>query len=60
MPQVMLTQHQINLIAEACDTAVDERAYFLEQDVRLALAQALREMGRPREADLMSGSRVIW
>ena len=53
MPNVALTQLQIELIAWACDTAVNEHARFLEDDVRLALAQALRSMGKQGEADLI-------
>ncbi len=53
MPHVALTQYQIDLIAEAIDAAVNERARFLDDDVRLALAQALRAMGKLREAELM-------
>ena len=53
VPHVALTQYQIDLIAEAIDAAVNERARFLDDDVRLALAQALRAMGKLREAELM-------
>ena len=53
MRHVVLTQHQIDLVAEACDTAANEHARFLENDVRLALAHALRAMGKVREAELI-------
>ncbi len=53
MANVSLTQKQIDWISEACVAAVDERARFLEDDVRLALAQALYAMNKPNEAALI-------
>ncbi len=53
MPSVELTQLEIDLVAEACDTAANEHARFLADDVRLALAQALRAMGKQCEAGLI-------
>ena len=53
MPDIAMTQYQIDLIAEACDTAANEHARFLEKDVRLALAHVLRAMGKVREAELI-------
>jgi hypothetical protein len=53
LANVSLTQKQIDWISEACVVAVDERACFLEEDVRLALAQALYAMNRPNEAALI-------
>ncbi len=51
--QITLMHYQIELIAEACDTAANEHARFLANDVRLALAHALRAMGKMREAELI-------
>ena len=53
MPKVVLTQTQIDFLAEACSTAVNEHARFLDDDVRRALAQALQGMGRHEESLLM-------
>lgn len=53
MPNVILTQSQINFIAEACSTAVNEDARFLDDEVRLSLAQALHAMGKPEELMLI-------
>ncbi len=53
MPDIKMTQYQIDLVAEACDTAVNEHSRFLENDVRLALAHVLRAMGKVREAELI-------
>ena len=53
MPHIVLAQDQIDLVAEACDTAANEHARFLEHDVRLALAHALRAMGKVRKAELI-------
>lgn len=53
MPNVILTQSQINFIAEACSTAVNEDARFLEDEVRLSLARALHAMGKSEESTLI-------
>jgi len=53
MSYVALTNFQIDLVAEAIEVAVNEHARFLEDDVLLALAQALRAMGKQREAELI-------
>ncbi len=53
MSYVALTKLQIDLVAEAIEVAVNEHARFLEDDVLLALAQALRAMGKQREAELI-------
>ncbi len=53
MSHVALTKLQIGLIVEAIEVAVNEHARFLEDDVLLALAQALRAMGKQREAELI-------
>lgn len=57
MAYVSLTQEQIDWIADACVAAVDEHARFLEDDVRLALAQALVAMNKPREAASIEPAR---
>ena len=51
MPYFALTQTQIDLVTEACETAVNEHARFLDDDVRSALAQALRAVGKPCAAE---------
>ena len=56
MPKVVLTQMQIDTIAEACSTAVNEHARFLDDEARRRLAQALRAMGKPAESTLMEPS----
>ena len=56
MPNVVLTQAQIDTIAEACSTAVNEHARFLDDEVRRALAQALQAMGKPAESVLIGPS----
>ncbi len=56
MPKVALTQTQIDFLAEACSTAVNEHALFLDDEVRRALAQALHAMGRPHESSLIEPS----
>lgn len=53
MPNVILTQSQIDSIAEACSTAINEDARFLDDEVRLSLAQALHAMGKPKESTLI-------
>ena len=53
MPQVVLTQTQINFLAEACSTAVNEHARFLDDEVRRVLAQALHAMGKSEESSLL-------
>ncbi len=53
MPHIILAQDQIDIVAEACETAANEHARFLEKDVRLALAHVLRAMGKVREAELI-------
>ncbi|MEE8297035.1 MAG: hypothetical protein V3R26_04305 [Hyphomicrobium sp.] len=50
MPNVTLSQSQIDSLAQACQAAVDEFADFLDEDVRMTLAQALYAMNKPREA----------
>lgn len=50
MVQVKLSPAQIEWIAKACEVASGNDDRFLEDDVRRLLAQALRAMGRPREA----------
>ena len=56
MPNVVLTQSQIDTLAEACNTAVNEHARFLEDDVRRALAQALHALGKPEESSRIEPS----
>ncbi len=53
MPKVILTQSQINTIADACSTAVNEHARFLDDEVRRSLAQALHAMGKPAASNLI-------
>ncbi len=53
MPNVVLTQSQIDSIAEACSAAVNEYAHFLDDEVRRTLAQALHAMGKPEESTLI-------
>lgn len=53
MPKVVLTQTQIDTIAEACSTAVNEHARFLDDEVRRALAQALQALGKSAESTLI-------
>jgi hypothetical protein len=53
MPKVVLTQTQIDTIAEACSTAVNEHARFLDEEVRRALAQALHALGKSTESTLI-------
>ncbi len=53
MPNVVLTQSQIDFLAEACSTAINEHARFLDDEVRRTLAQALHAMGKPEEWSLM-------
>jgi hypothetical protein len=50
MPKVVLTQIQIDTLADACSTAINEHARFLDDDVRRALAEALHAMGKPKES----------
>lgn len=50
MPRVTLSQSQIDFLAEACQVVVNEHARFLDDDVRLILAEALYAMNKPREA----------
>lgn len=50
MPNVVLTQSQIDSLADACSAAVDEHARFLDDEVRLALADALRALGKLEES----------
>ncbi len=50
MPNVVLTQTQIDFIAEACNTAVSEHARFLDDEVRRVLAQALDALGKQEES----------
>ncbi len=56
MPNVVLTQSQIDTLAEACNTAVNEHARFLEDDVRRALAQTLLALGKPEESSQIEPS----
>ena len=56
MPNVALTHHEIDLVAEACDTAVNEHSRFLENDTRRDLARALRAMGKVSEAEAIEPS----
>ncbi len=58
MPNVVLTQSQIDHLAEACSTAVNEHARFLEDDVRRALAQALHALGKPEESSQIEPSDI--
>ena len=53
MPSVVLTQAQIDSIAEACSAAVNESAQFLDDDVRKTLAEAMQALGKARESTLM-------
>ena len=53
MPKVVLTQIQIDSLADACSTAVNEHARFLENDVRLELARALQALGKRKESSLI-------
>ncbi len=53
MSYVALTQLQIDLVAEAFEVAINEHARFLEDDALQAIAQALRAMGKQREAELI-------
>ena len=50
MPNVVLTQTQIDFITEACNTVVSEHARFLDDEVRRTLAQALRALGKREES----------
>ncbi len=56
MPNVVLTQLQIDFLADACSTAVNEHARFLDDEVRRALALALDAMGKPAESTLIEPS----
>ena len=58
MPKVDLTQIQIDSLAEACNTAVNEHARFLENDVRRALAEALHALGKPEESSQIEPREV--
>jgi hypothetical protein len=51
MPRVVLSQKQIDTVAEACTTAINEHAVFLDDEVRRRLAQALQAMGKTTELD---------
>ena len=53
MPNVVLTQSQIDFLTEACSTAVNEHARFLDDEVRRTLAQALDALGKPEESTLI-------
>ena len=53
MPKVVLTQTQIDSLANACSTAVNEHARFLEDDVRRELARALHALGKRKESFLI-------
>ena len=53
MPNVILTQSQIDSVAEACSAAVNEYAYFLDDEMRRTLAQALHALGKPEESTLI-------
>ncbi len=53
MPNVVLTQSQIDFLAEACRTAVDEHARFLDDEVRRDLARALHALGKLEESKLI-------
>jgi hypothetical protein len=50
MPKITLTQTQIDSLADACNTAVNEHARFLEDDVRRELARALKALGKGEES----------
>jgi len=53
MPKVVLTQTQIDSLADACSTAVNEHARFLEDDMRRELARALHALGKRKESSLI-------
>ena len=53
MPNVILTQSQIDSVAVACSVAVNEYAYFLDDEVRRTLAQALHALGKTEESTLI-------
>ncbi len=53
MPNVVLTQSQIDFLAEACSTAVNEHARFLDDEVRRNLARALHALGKLEESTLI-------
>ena len=54
MPNVVLTQSQIDFIAEACSAAVDEHARFLDDEARRNLAQVLQALGKSEESMLIA------
>ena len=58
MPNVVLTQSQIDFLAEACSTAINEHARFLDDEVRRTLAQALYALGKPEEWSLIESCKV--
>ncbi len=55
----VLTPSQIDLVSQACIVAVDESARFLCADVRHSLAEALRVMGKPNEAEWVENGTPI-
>ena len=56
MPDVFLSESQVDTLAEACQVAVEEHLRFLDDDMRMVLAQALLEMNRPEAAKSLLGT----
>ena len=56
MPDVFLSESQVDTLVEACQVAVDEHLRFLDDELRLVLARALLEMNRPEAAKSLLGT----